>query len=123
MNKNNLESKRDVLEFLWEWAEEKGNWAKLLLHEVLNTAEPLPADKLNTIYRYFRKSIGLPEDIEEVEIQKPSVALTGKSIQLKKLSKIYGLNRLSSDTAIKFSPNLTVIYGENGTGKSVLAEF
>lgn len=118
MSKNNLESKRDVLEFLWEWAEEKGNWAKLLLHEVLNTAEPLTADKLNTVYRYFRKSIGLTEDIEEIEIQKPSVAFTGKSIQLKKLSKINGLNRLSSDTTIEFSPNLTVIYGENGTGKS-----
>jgi energy-coupling factor transporter ATP-binding protein EcfA2 len=118
MSENKLNSKRDVLEFLWEWAEEKGIWAKLLLHEVLNTTEPLPDDKLKTIYRYFRKSIGLSEDIEVIEIQKPSVAFTGKSIKLKKLSKINGLNRLSPDSVIEFSPNLTVIYGENGTGKS-----
>lgn len=116
--KENIESKRGVLEFLWEWAEEKGNWAKLLLHEVLNTSESLSADKLKLIYRHFRKNIGLNEDIERVEMQKPNSTFSGKSIQLTKLYKITGLNRLSSDSVIEFSPNLTVIYGENGTGKS-----
>jgi energy-coupling factor transporter ATP-binding protein EcfA2 len=118
MDKANIESKRDVLEFLWEWAEEKGKWAKLLLHEILNTSEVLSTSKLDIIYKQFRKSIGLPGDIEEVEIQKPNNTFSGKSIQLKKLHKITGLNRLSPDSVIEFSPNLTVIYGENGTGKS-----
>jgi hypothetical protein len=118
MSKEHLGSKRDVLEFLWKWAEEKGNWAKLLLHEVSQTTEPLPLEKRNTVYRHFRKSIGLPDEVEEIEIPKPNVAFTGKSIQLKKLGNIQGLNRLSSESVIEFSPNLTVIYGENGTGKS-----
>jgi energy-coupling factor transporter ATP-binding protein EcfA2 len=118
MDKKNIESKRDVLEFLWEWAEEKGNWAKLLLHKVLNSSGELSTDKLDVIYRYFRKSIGLSEDIEDIEISKPTIALSGRAIQLKRLHKITGLNRLSPDSVIEFSPNLTVIYGENGTGKS-----
>jgi len=117
-NKNNLESRRDVLSFLWEWAEEKGNWAKLLLHEISNTSESLSSDKLAIIYKHFRKSIGLPENIEEIEIQKPVIQFSGSTVQITKLHKILGLNRLSPDSVIEFSPNLTVIYGENGTGKS-----
>ena len=40
------------------------------------------------------------------------------SRRLKRLSNVSGLNRLSSNSVINFSGNLTVIYGENGTGKS-----
>jgi energy-coupling factor transporter ATP-binding protein EcfA2 len=118
MKKDDVISKRDVLDFLWEWAEEKGNWAKLLLHEVLNTSDRLSDDTRSTIYRNFRKCIGLTEDIEDVFIEKPTASFLGHAIQLTRLSSITGLNRLSSDSVIRFSPNLTVIYGENGTGKS-----
>ena len=113
-----IESKRDVLEFLWDWAEEKGVWAKLLLQEILNTPESLSSDKRNVIYKYFRKSIGLAEDVDEIKVEKPHIAFSGKSIRLTKLFNIVGLNRLSSKSVIEFSPNLTVVYGENGTGKS-----
>ena len=111
-------SKRDVLDFLWEWAEEKGNWAKLLLHEILNASDRVSDEKRLTIYKSFRKSIGLAEDVEDIVIEKPTATFSGQAIQLTKLSGITGLNRLSQDSVIEFSPNLTIIYGENGTGKS-----
>jgi len=28
------EAKRDVIDYLWDWAEGAGNWAKLLVHKV-----------------------------------------------------------------------------------------
>ncbi|MBN2435096.1 MAG: AAA family ATPase [Spirochaetes bacterium] len=118
MKSSNLSSKRDVLEFLWDWAEERGSWAKLLVKEVLNAKEGLPGDTLDIIYRIFRKSIGLTENISDIVIDKPSTSFLAKKILLNKLSEIKGLNRLSTNSIINFSPNLTVIYGENGTGKS-----
>jgi hypothetical protein len=99
-----IETKRDVLTFLWEWAESKGEWAKLLLLEVLNTPEGLSDDTRKTIYRQFRKSIGLQEDIDDIKIEKPTAAFTGHNVWLKKLSNIHGLNRLSSDSVLEFSP-------------------
>ena len=118
MSEQTLSTKRNVLDFLWEWAEDKGNWAKLLLHETLTATDRLSDDTRKIIYRHFRKSIGLPEDIEDAPIEKPSASFSGHEIQLTKLANITGINRLSSNSEITFSPNLTVIYGENGTGKS-----
>lgn len=120
-NKNiekNPTSKRDVIEYLWEWADGKGNWAKLLLIEILREYKSLSNEMRKAIYEQFKKDIGLLESNESPDIQKPSNQTSEKKVMLKKLSNIQGLNRLSSDSVIEFSPNLTVIYGENGTGKS-----
>lgn len=114
----NASRKRELFDFLWEWAESKGNWAKRLLKEILENTNGLSYETRLVIYTNFRKSIGLKENIEEITIKKPTCSFSGDHIQLTKLGKITGLNRLSSDSVIDFSPNLTVIYGENGTGKS-----
>lgn len=118
MSGEKITNKREVLDFLWEWAENKGTWAKLLLKESLDNPNGLSDETRLFIYKNFRKSIGLKEDIKGITIEKPTCTFSENNIQLKKLGKIIGLNKLSSDSVIEFSSNLTVIYGENGTGKS-----
>lgn len=114
----NVSSKRELFDFLWDWAENKGNWAKLLLKEILENSTGLTDETRLVIYKYFRKGIGLKEELEDISIKKPTCSFSRVYIQLNKLGKITGINRLSSESVIEFSPNLTVIYGENGTGKS-----
>jgi ABC-type Mn2+/Zn2+ transport system ATPase subunit len=51
-------------------------------------------------------------------IIKPTYIPTSKQIELATLSDITGVNRLAKNQTITFSKNLTVIFGENGTGKT-----
>jgi hypothetical protein len=38
------EAKRDVIDFLWDWAEGTGNWTKLLVHKVVSKEDALVED-------------------------------------------------------------------------------
>lgn len=111
-------SNRDIIDYLWDWAGSKGYWAKNLLKEVLDTSAPLSDAKRKNIYGMFRTEIGLSTGVTKKHVVKPTCNFTGDDIVLNTLSNVKGLNKLCSESKIKFSPNLTVIYGENGTGKS-----
>ena len=53
-----------------------------------------------------------------MSIVKPEFTPTSKSVELDKLSKVTGVNKLAQEQIIQFAPNMTVVYGENGTGKT-----
>ena len=47
------EAKRDVIDFLWDWAEGPGNWTKLLVHKVVSKEDALVEDDRKEIYKAF----------------------------------------------------------------------
>jgi hypothetical protein len=111
-------NKKEIVDFLWEWTEQKGTWAELLIDKIVATENELSTIDRQTIFNYFLQSIGLFNGLPNITIAKPNYTPTNKEIELISLSDVNGVNRLAKNQTINFSPNLTVIYGENGTGKT-----
>lgn len=100
----------DVKNSLIEWANQQGSWAQFLLSKCLKNNE-ITKDDL----QYFIDSINNNHlQINNFELTK----LPSKKITLKSLLNISGVNKLSNNQKICFSPNITVLYGVNGSGKT-----
>lgn len=111
-------SKKEIIDFLWDWAQTQGDWAEILIQKVVSSESELTSDDRQVVYNYFLQSISLMTGLPPVDKIKPVYASTSKQIDLISLSEISGVNRLAKNQTIDFSKNLTVIFGENGTGKT-----
>jgi hypothetical protein len=111
-------SKRAIVDFLWDWALTQGDWAELLISKVVTSESELSTTDRQEVYNYFLQSLKLMSGLPEVEKVKPKYTPTSKQIELVSLSEISGVNRLAKNQTIEFSKNLTIIFGENGTGKT-----
>jgi recombinational DNA repair ATPase RecF len=111
-------SKKEIVDFLWEWAEKHSDWGKLLIGKIVTTENSLSIADREEIFSCFLQSINENPDSQNVIVEKPSYAPTSKTVELISLSNITGVNRLATDQILSFSKNITVIYGENGTGKT-----
>jgi ABC-type Mn2+/Zn2+ transport system ATPase subunit len=111
-------TKKEIVDFLWEWAETNGDWSKLLISKIVSTETDLTSLDRQTVFNYFLQSIGLYKGLPPLAIVKPVYTPTSKQIELTSLSDVTGVNRLAKNQTINFSKNLTVIFGENGTGKT-----
>ena len=111
-------NKKQIVDFLWEWAESNGDWAKLLIDKVVRTETNLSKADSKQVFNYFLQSINLHTGLPALTTTKPNYVPTNKVIELETLSDITGVNKLAKNQTLKFSKNITVIYGENGTGKT-----
>jgi hypothetical protein len=96
-------------------------WAKYLAEKILSGGT-ISDDNIDTSYSYLLEELRL-----NPETKNPEIVIThnaGNSgdykldLLLSKLENIEGVNALSENQTIEFSPNLTIIYGANGSGKS-----
>ena len=110
-------NKKEIVDFIWDWAG-RSDWAKLLVHKVVSTESSLQPSDREEVFKYFLQTIGLEKGVLPLSITKPSYSPISKTIELTALSDITGVNKLAKEQIIAFTPNLTVIYGENGTGKT-----
>lgn len=111
-------SKKEIVDFLWEWAENNGEWSKLLISNIVSSESELSNIDRQLVFDYFLQSIGQHIGLPSLTIVKPTYTPTNKQIELTSLSDVTGVNRLAKNQTITFSKNLTVIFGENGTGKT-----
>ncbi|WP_198520107.1 AAA family ATPase [Lacinutrix sp. Bg11-31] len=109
-----------MIDYLWEWAESKGYWAKLLVQKISTSQSSLSQTEKENVFNYYIQEIGfeLKPPLPILEILKPSFIPIAKEVSLTKLSEIKGVNRLAEDQEMVFSPNITVVYGNNGVGKT-----
>ena len=107
------------LEYIWDWTEDKGSWAKLLIHKIVTNKE-LTLEIRNEIYNLFLKEIGLSKDDVCPALKKPNfeAIFDNRNISLKYIDEVCGVNRLAENQRIDFAKNLTVIYGKNASGKT-----
>lgn len=110
-------NKKEIVDFLWDWAG-NSDWAKLLVHKVVNNESSLLKTDREEVFKYFLQTSGLEQGLPTLAITKPCYSPTSKTIELSALSEVTGVNKLAKEQTITFAPNLTVIYGENGTGKT-----
>lgn len=106
---------------LKKFVDELPYWAKFLADKILS-GKPISDDIINASYSFLLEELKLTEETERPEINidyNPDNAEKYKSsLILTKLEDIEWVNALTEKQKVEFSPNLTVIYGANGSWKS-----
>lgn len=96
-------------------------WAKFLAKKILlgNVISDIDID---TSYSYLLEQLKLQEETEKPEIaidyNAENAGNYKTDLLLTKLENVEGVNALTENQTIEFSPNLTIVYGANGSGKS-----
>ncbi len=100
-------------EYLVDFSTNQSNWLKYLILEAINTNGKISEEKLDEIYSCLN---------EGNEVQLPNLHASSEAntlnICLKRFEHISGVNALAANQTIKFSDDITVLYGLNGAGKS-----
>ncbi len=96
-------------------------WAKFLAEKILS-GNAISDNDIDTSYSYLLEGLNLKEETEKPEItinyNTANTENYKSDLLLTKLENIEGVNALIENQSIDFSPNLTIIYGANGSGKS-----
>jgi energy-coupling factor transporter ATP-binding protein EcfA2 len=113
----------EVTSEIIEWSKDLMPWQRLILKRLLANENLSESDRSEIFKRAkidhgFEKSDRIPPDIElEVGPELPSER-SGLPIRLTAIKGLQGANALRSGQEMKFGEQLTVVYGENGSGKS-----
>lgn len=96
-------------------------WAKFLAEKILS-GNSISENDIDTSCSYLLEHLKLKEETEKPEIEIDYNAENAgnykSDLLLTKLENVEGVNALTENQTIEFSPNLTIIYGANGSGKS-----
>lgn len=96
-------------------------WIKFLAEKILSGNTIIDND-IDTSHSYLLEHLELREKTEKPEITIDYNAENSGNYKtdliLTKLENVEGVNALTENQTIEFSPNLTIVYGANGSGKS-----
>lgn len=114
------------IESLETWLSGKPYWEQYVWKINLEK-DSLTDDDVDQCYRYLSEYLGL---IELSSAQKPVISfkneivvvpeITSETVKIKMLEvkNFEDVNALAANCSVKFGPNLTLVYGGNGSGKS-----
>lgn len=107
-------AKTHAKDYLLELAQKSSNWLNVLITEAVATNGAIPTNRIDEIFEGFVKNITLQSNASATcaPIQ------SANKITLKKLTHKSGVCALAENEIIKFSDNITILYGLNGSGKS-----
>ncbi len=96
-------------------------WGKYLADILLSTGET-GDDNINQAYQYLLEDLGLSEQTERLDLIITGVFNSDdnyfEQVTLSKVDNVEGVNALAAHQKLEFAPQLTVIYGINGAGKT-----
>lgn len=96
-------------------------WAKFLAEKILS-GNAISDNDIDTSYSHLLEQLKLKDETEQPEISIDYNAENSGNYKtdllLCKLENVEGVNALTENQTIEFSPNLTIVYGANGSGKS-----
>lgn len=103
------------------WANEQDGWVRQIVNEVLVTGQAPTADLIATAYEILKLEKGFDEgdvpDIPSLSTQTEEASAEDELV-VTRMHDVTGVNALGSDSDIKFNRGLTILFGENGTGKT-----
>ncbi len=106
---------------LADWANANDEWLRLLVSEVLATGRAVGAATIDEAYRLFRQEKALDKRdrpaVPQLNIEARQDA-SAPALSLTRLSEVHGVNALVTGAVIEPHEGLTILYGENGTGKT-----
>ena len=111
----------DPRRLLVDWANEQDAWVRRLVAMVLSSRRPISEPQALEFYDLYlaEKGLGDADLPEEPLLAYPTDgAASAEDLRLIKLSSISGVNALMPGGEIEFCENLTILYGENGAGKT-----
>ena len=102
-----------------KWVETLPKWQQKLSYQILQE-KSISEKILDEIYILFKMEMKLEDgEMEADVIQFGTVGVDKRpNVIWKGVKNLHGVNKLKSDTELSVSEGLTVIYGENGSGKS-----
>ncbi len=122
MTENKDIEKISTLDYdLKEFADNLPYWAKYLC-SILFTGNELSDEEISVCYEYLKEELGISEETDKITLQfNLADDLSGiykSNVVISSLKNVEGVNALVQKQIIEFSPNITIIYGANGSGKS-----
>ncbi|MEZ4725231.1 MAG: AAA family ATPase [Candidatus Kapaibacterium sp.] len=96
-------------------------WAKYLCSEIL-AGNDITESVIDNAYSYLLENLRLKQETEKPELfisYNPNASDDYKeTLSFDSIAKVEGVNALTENQTIELTPNLTIIYGTNGAGKS-----
>lgn len=109
-----MNDKNHAKDYLSEFSNNKPEWLKALIKDAIETNGSIEELRINEIFDNLLNGTTLQVQTYNLSsVQQPSQKLLFES-----LTHISGVNALCENQTIKFSPDVTVLYGLNGSGKS-----
>jgi energy-coupling factor transporter ATP-binding protein EcfA2 len=109
-----------VLKEILEWSQGRPAWQRDALRRLVLNGE-LSEDDIHDLGEICKSAHGLAEQQESVSLTKvhiPEKSAGSAQVKLVSIFHHRGVNALAEDQTLKFSPNLTVVYGDNAAGKT-----
>lgn len=114
-------SDRPLKNKIVDWLKTLDYWFQYGANRLLEN-EPLTEELVSMAYELFKEEYGLIEELYgKTEIEYNEITESeevNNTTQLTEIKNIENVNALAPNQTISVHPNLTLIYGHNGTGKS-----
>lgn len=111
----------DPRALLARWANAHDEWVRLLVSEAITTGRAVGDPTIEKAYQLLRQEKALDPRVLPVVAELSFEARQDESapqLTLTKLSEVHGVNALVAGEIIELDEGLTILYGENGTGKT-----
>jgi energy-coupling factor transporter ATP-binding protein EcfA2 len=112
-----------ILEDIVEWSKSAPAWQADGVRRLFVNQE-LAQNDIDEVYDLLKSTHGIPDvfGVEAVALKRDHIPIkpqTGSSLKLQRIENVRNVNALAGDLPLEFSESgLTVIYGDNGSGKS-----
>jgi ABC-type transport system involved in cytochrome c biogenesis ATPase subunit len=111
----------DPRNLLATWANNQDEWARFIVRLVLSSGRALSSVDLDTAYALFLQEKGFEKRALPTEADiavETDVAEREATLVLDALSEVKGVNAIVPGSTIELNQGLTILFGENGTGKT-----
>lgn len=109
-----------VLQEILTWSADRPTWQRDALRRLVVNGELSDGD-IRAATEICKGDHGLAEKVEVKPLAKehvPSEQGTASAVSLESIFHHQGVNALAQDQTLKFAPSLTIVYGDNGAGKT-----
>ena len=106
---------------LVQWANNRDEWIRRIVRQVLGSSDQLSESEQAVIYRLLLEEKGIDDRTlpTEPQLGSPTQPLAQpEPFHLARMSNVRGVNALVEGETIDFDLGLTLLYGENGMGKT-----
>ncbi len=110
----------NVLQEIFSWSVERPTWQRDALRRLIVNGDLSDSD-IRALTEICKGDHGLVEKPEASLLAKEHVPDAGGTAAAVSLASIFhhkGVNALAEDQTLKFAPGLTIVYGDNGAGKT-----
>ena len=110
-------SEEEALNDILEWSLNRAPWQRDALRRLIETGDNLSKEDFEDLYQICIDTESDFSPLAEQHVSPESVL--GQPVSLTKIENPSGVNALASDQTLNFTvTGLTVVYGDNGSGKS-----